>query len=481
MKITKKRLEKLIREEIGKLKVDYNNIISENISENQKEAKSLLEDENLSDHIRENYDNIFIPVLGESTNEKRYEARNFDEYVQECYSQNRIDELYATLDESFEYERQFYFQENAELSEVEIIKKGVEKVKGMARKAKETFDRSKLIFFLKLADKGLKLLLAASRSVFSFLAKGAIKLGKFWMKKLAAAKQTISQTWVQLKEWMSNSISKIMSLVMKPFNWLASKIAADEKQAQEIAPILMSITVSAATLAIVISTGGIQVFTSFTDSLTNGIESLLESGGEELAASICGGGGLSEEITGGGCGIVMADGRELTQRQCIRLLEGTQEQLMQNPNNKFLNRLLKETRAASENAIKDFGKRPGSVNLAGLNTKLASYAESIIATTPDRLEDIDANFEVTSALEQTLEKIDPTAHISQATKDTIRSSNGIQQALGETAKEYAAPAATAATSATGRIPVGTTVVQKAKTAFEESLKNRYKELAGIKG
>ena len=143
MKITKKGLEKLIREEIGKVEVDYNNIISDNISENEKEAKSLLEDENLSDHIRENYDNIFISVLDESTNEKRYEARNFDEYVQECYSQNRIDELYATLDESFEYERQFYFQENAELSEVEIIKKGVEKVKGMARKAKETFDRSK--------------------------------------------------------------------------------------------------------------------------------------------------------------------------------------------------------------------------------------------------------------------------------------------------------------------------------------------------
>ena len=463
MKITKKRLEKLIREEIGKVEVDYNNIISENISENEKEAKSLLEDENLSDHIRENYDNIFISVLDESTNEKRYEARNFDEYVQECYSQNRIDELYATLDESFEYERQFYFQENAELSEVEIIKKGVEKVKGMARKAKETFDRSKLIFFLKLADKGLKLLLAASRSVFSFLAKGAIKLGKLWMKKLAAAKQTISQTWVQLKEWMSNSISKIMSLIMKPFNWLASKIAADEKQAQEIAPILMSITVSAATLAMVISTGGIQVFTSFTDSLTNGIESLLESGGQELAANICGGEGLSEEVAM--CGVVMADGRELTQRECIRLLEGTQEQLMQNPNNKFLDKLLSKTRAAAENAIKDFDKRPGSVNLAQVHPKLASYAESIIATTPDKLGDVDFGSDVTDALEQTLEKIDPTDSVNQATKDMIRSANGIQSGIGEAAKEYVRPAAT---------------VQRSTSAFQECL-NRYKELAGIKG
>ena len=465
MKITKKRLEKLIREEIGKVEVDYNNIISENISENEKEAKSLLEDENLSDHIRENYDNIFISVLDESTNEKRYEARNFDEYVQECYSQNRIDELYATLDESFEYERQFYFQENAELSEVEIIKKGVEKVKGMARKAKETFDRSKLIFFLKLADKGLKLLLTASKSVFSFLTKGAIKLGKLWMKKLAAAKQTISQTWVQLKEWMSNSISKIMSLIMKPFNWLASKIAADEKQAQEIAPILMSITVSAATLAMVISTGGIQVFTSFTDSLTNGIESLLESGGQELAANICGGEGLSEEVAM--CGVVMADGRELTQRECIRLLDGTQRELQGASGKyaKFIEKMQTATRAAVEEKL----KRPGSepVNLSDLNTKLAKMAENVIASTPDRLEDADLDFDsdVTDALEQTLEKLDPTAHISQATKDMIRSANGIQSGIGEAAKEYVRPAAT---------------VQRSTSAFQEGL-NRYKELAGIKG
>ena len=471
MKITKKRLEKLIREEIGKVEVDYNNIISENISENEKEAKSLLEDENLSDHIRENYDNIFISVLDESTNEKRYEARNFDEYVQECYSQNRIDELYATLDESFEYERQFYFQENAELSEVEIIKKGVEKVKGMARKAKETFDRSKLIFFLKLADKGLKLLLTASRSVFSFLTKGAIKLGKLWMKKLAAAKQTISQTWVQLKEWMSNSITKIMNLIMKPFNWLASKIAADEKQAQEIAPILMSITISATTLAMIISTGGVQVFTSFTNSLTNGIEALLKSGGEELAANICGGEGLSEEVAM--CGVVVSNGRELTQRECIRLLNGAEERFMSavegSPKQEFIKDLLAKTKAAAINATEDFDKKDVVIDLTKTSDKMARFAERVITLTPDQLDAVDAEFP-DEVLRQTAKSIDLTTKAEQAAAEWFAKANQVQGAVQETTKEViqAAPS------------IRPDINWKTTSDFEESL-NRYKELAGIKG
>ena len=473
MKITKKGLEKLIREEIGKVEVDYNNIISDNISENEKEARSLLEDENLSDHIRENYDNIFISVLDESTNEKRYEARNFDEYVQECYSQNRIDELYATLDESFDYERQFYFQENAELSEVEIIKKGVEKVKGMARKAKETFDRSKLIFFLKLADKGLKLLLAASRSVFSFLAKGAIKLGKLWMKKLAAAKQTISQTWVQLKEWMSNSISKIMNLIMKPFNWLASKIAADEKQAQEIAPILMSITISATTLAMIISTGGVQVFTSFTNSLTNGIESLLESGGEELAANICGGEGLSEAEEVAMCGVVVSNGRELTQRECIRLLNGAEERFASavegSPKQEFIKDLLTKTKAAALNATKDFNKQDVVIDLTKTSDKMARFAEKMITLTPDQLDAVDAKFP-DEVLKQTAKSIDLTTKADQAAAEWFAKANQVQGAVQKTTKEViqAAPS------------TRPDINYKAVTDFEESL-NRYKELAGIKG
>ena len=85
MKITKKRLEKLIREEIGKVEVDYNNIISENISENEKEAKSLLEDENLRDHIRENYDNIFkkTKLRGNETFDELLEIEEEQKYLEE--------------------------------------------------------------------------------------------------------------------------------------------------------------------------------------------------------------------------------------------------------------------------------------------------------------------------------------------------------------------------------------------------------------
>jgi hypothetical protein len=366
MSLTRNQVKKILREELKNVRKKFNEsaksrqaLLENQIKEVESNISSLLTevDDDHRTHILENQNNIFIPMLDETTGETRYEARNFDEYLEECVNdntkpvENRLDHVLAVLDESFEHEKPFYFGDNLDapgfsaqkqekgnmtLEDVKRtireqeeeekkswVQRGKEKVTGAIKGAKEkvkgTFKKGMLIGTLKVIQMGLKVALTATKSVLGLVVKLVIPLAKNLAGKLAAGKMKVSSMWATVKEWGMSKLEKLMEKILSPFLWIAKKITGSTAEAAEVAPLLFSITVMSLTLAWLYLSSGVAVFSTFTSSLTDGASAVMEAGGEELVGQICAeakthnGQILSGQLlVEQGCGIVDAQGNEIS-------------------------------------------------------------------------------------------------------------------------------------------------------------------------
>ena len=375
-KALQKEIELAIRKKVGKSVKSQKALMESQLKEVESGISSLLTEveEGSRNHILENQNNIFTPVLDEATGETNYEARNFDEYLEECANDNsktdgsNFDHIYEMLDESFDYEKQFYFgenldsqgfysqkqeQDNMTLEDVKrtireqeeeggekkkgFFQRAKEKVSGAVKGAKETFKKSKLVFFLKIVQMGLKTALVASKSVFSLVIKFAAKMAKNFLAKLAAGKMKVSAMWATVKQWGAEKLGKFMEKIMSPFMWIAKKMTSSTAEAAEVAPLLFSITIMSLTLAYLYVSGGVGVFTSFTDSLSGGAAEVLESGGEELVGQVCAEAKMHNgQILSGqllieqGCGILDAQGNEISYDVAARVMKSLGAQINEN-------------------------------------------------------------------------------------------------------------------------------------------------------
>ena len=297
MNSIKKRFARNIRKNLRAAQKKNTLFLEGHIKNNNKMRQALiLESKELDEHIVENQENIFIPVINESTGEKRYEAKNFNDFLNELSNDKtkdpleRYDEVYNILDESFKYEEQFYLEENDSIEEVDVkdlYQKGKEKVKGAIGAGVKAFKHSKIIFFLKIVDKALKLALTVSRSVYALIGKLLFKLVSNLVSAWAAAKLKTSEIWKQIKNWGMTKLESVLEKIMKPFLWVAKKMTNDVEKAKELDPILLSITATSLMLALVYASGGLDVFSSFSNSVEEGMQAALENAPEATAAAMC--------------------------------------------------------------------------------------------------------------------------------------------------------------------------------------------------
>ena len=151
-----------------------------------------------------------------------------------------------------------------------------EKAEGLWSKAREQWRKSKLVFFLKMVAGALKLALSLTRSVFSPLIGGIMKLVGGIVKSLMSAAFKMTEAWQRVKSFGMEVMPKLVKGLTWPFRKLAEKISSNAKEAAEIAPILMTITLSAGTLALMWICMGTNVFMRFTDSMAIGFKMIVQ-------------------------------------------------------------------------------------------------------------------------------------------------------------------------------------------------------------
>jgi hypothetical protein len=278
-------------------------ILEESIDAISKTRKALLKE---NAHILENSDNIFIPILDETTGQKTYLTKNFDEYLEECKNDktkpllNRYDNVYNVLNESIEYEASLYFdtpekilEEQGESPEQEepkksFVQRGKEAVKGAVEKGKEAFKKGKLFFFLKIVEQGLKLALTISKGVIPLIKRFVFKkIVLPLIKKYAQGKAKVTGIFAQLKEYGTTKLPELIRKITKPFYWISGKITGNAEKAAELAPLLMSITGLCLVLAVMYASGGLAMFNQTVNSTEKGIQISLEALPEEAAAGMC--------------------------------------------------------------------------------------------------------------------------------------------------------------------------------------------------
>lgn len=296
MKLTEKQLMRIIKEEIRV--VQKNNIA---LLEQQLESVQKFTEENLKEYdddankqFLEHRNDIFVPILDETTGEKTYESRNFDQILAEMGDKalDRCDEIIDMLEESTNYERTLYFEneESDVINEVDWEKRAAEieaggetddydaegRKKGVVQKVKGAYKKGKLYFFLKIVEQGLKAALALSRGLVNFIAKRLMSAIKKVIAAWASAKLKTSEVWQKIKEWGMTKLEGIMKAVMKPFMWIATKISSSAKQAADLAPLLLSITVLSLSIAYLYVTGGFAIFRSSTAGVQQAMQEVVQ-------------------------------------------------------------------------------------------------------------------------------------------------------------------------------------------------------------
>ena len=477
-------------------------LLEQQINKNQKAMSALLfeTDSSTRTHFLEHENNIFIPVLDEATGEKSYAPRNFDEFLLECEGDetkndfNRFDHVYAVLDESFEYERQFYFLDDSQLLEQEgeeqeekkgFAQRAKEKVAGGIKKAGETFKRGKLVFFLKTVQAGLKLALAASKSAYSLIAKLLLKISGGMLKAWASAKLEASELWKKISAWGSENLPKIMEKVMKPFLWIANKLTNDTKKAAEIAPLIFSITVMSLSLAWIYVSGGLNIFSSFTDSLQGGMQSIIEAVPEEVAGGMCAEAKLSGSQKIGQaliieqCGVIDSYGNEVDQRIVAKLMSTMGQEIKDN-----LDQAKGITIHAVEAVLASGEVVTGQdIDFGGIVDQTASDLEAVISGVDPGQDQLDLNSYGEAFAARMQERIDS---IGAALGDKVISNEELQELAKQTKFTHMVNSAQANMQTTHGL-VRETIMSKAHVivtniqgpGINENQFKRFKELAGI--
>lgn len=283
----KKQIEKEVRKRINE-SFKRNNIILENqLQSTKKQIDDTTPDvgEDLQEHFSKHRNDIFVSVLNETTGEKTYEARNFDEILAECENNktandlNKYDHIQKMLDESFEYELNTHFPDKETLSEAKIDWEEREKElaaggetadydaegnpKSMKQKVGDVWEKGKLIFFFKALEQGLKLAVKVSR----FITKSIKKIIMLFVKKIIGAwikaKADASRLWQNFKKEVGEKLAPFVEKIVQPFMSIAMKMTGnDAKKAAYLAPVLLNITVLTMTLALIYAFSAFDVFNS---------------------------------------------------------------------------------------------------------------------------------------------------------------------------------------------------------------------------
>tara|TARA_Y100000034_G_C6895915_1_gene413034 strand:- start:1049 stop:2680 length:1632 start_codon:yes stop_codon:yes gene_type:complete len=350
LKLSRKNLERIVSKELNSTQRKNTALLKLQLENIQKAIDVVAEenDSDLREHFLEHQNNIFIPILDEATGEKIYEAKNLDEYLAEFKDNYDLyDEVYQRLEESIDYERSLYFEENendvlaevdwakraaeieaggeaeeydAEGRKKDMLQRGKEKVKGAVEKVKSAYKKGALYFFLKTVQMGLKAALAASKGIFSLIKKVMLQAVFKAIKSWATSKKKVQDAFKEVKEGaLQGGFMKLMSKIMKPFMWIASKLTKDVEKQKELAPIILSIVASSLMLAFLWAMGGISIFGEATTGMSKAMTEVVEGMPSEEAAMMCITEGINyknrdpkKQFLLEGCGIILQNGEELS-------------------------------------------------------------------------------------------------------------------------------------------------------------------------
>ena len=298
--------------------------------------------EQLQEHYENTKDSVFVPILDETTGEESWESRNLNEVFNEVFNSESItceedfsasvDKMMETLDASISYEFETYLLEQGILDKIKGAASAAgEKIKGVAAGAKAAWDKGKAFFMLKIVDMGLKLALKATQSLPGLLMKTLVMpIVNKLIEKWAQGKTKASEVMNNLKAWGKSKLTPILESVLKPFLWIGMKISGNAKQAAELAPLLMSISVTSMLLGFAIACGGLMCFSNAANGIESGMAAIMESlppDAGDLAGAMCAESnivtdGLSEtDILREACGILDAAGKEIDDEISARALQ----------------------------------------------------------------------------------------------------------------------------------------------------------------
>jgi len=312
----------------------------------------------LKEDFEKHQNDIYIPALNESTGEKTYITKNFDEILAEAENDKtktkddltRYDHVFEMLSESIDYERSLHFNENKEqldefLGEPDWEKRGAEveagdvetdkydaegKPKSMATRVEETWSKGKIYFFLKTVDLGLKAALKASRSILGIISGLIMKFSTASLRAWAKAEMKTSEIWANIKNIASEKLAPYTKKLIKPFLWISSKLTKDVEKQKLYVPILISITISCAMIALLYAFGAFNIFGQAVDGTAEGMEAstkLLADANPDWLSAVCGAAGaltaegLLREESLEDCGMILQNGKKLTHQQTQKVLK----------------------------------------------------------------------------------------------------------------------------------------------------------------
>jgi hypothetical protein len=401
-------VESQLRVELKKTLKKQEKILKENIESVEKAQVDILQ--SLPSDIQEHYDNhkddLFVPILDEATGEQTFEARNFDELLEEHYdpTTNRCnDELYEILNSSFLHEVSLFHgrplteQEKKSLVQrgkeavAGAIQKGKEKVSGAIAAIKGAFSEGLLIAVLKLIDKGLKIGLQVSRGVQSLIIRQLIKaiimplIGQT-TKAIAAARAkrekppeqaNATSIMTRVRAAFSEKVPPIMKTIMTPFTKVATMLAKMSgakgedaaRKAAIIAPILASISITILMIGATYALSGLFAANEALAETTKGISDIMsidDSG--EMVAGMC-----AESMVGftlgmssaqiiaerkrlflEGCGIVDNAGQEIRNDVMVKAMQLMMNDV--NDNIKSVGQLVIKTVEGGGAGVEDFSQ-----------------------------------------------------------------------------------------------------------------------------
>jgi len=433
-------VESQLRTELKKTLKKQEKILKENIESVKKAQTDALQ--GMSGDIREHYDNhkddLFVPILDESTGEEKFEARNFDELLEEHYDSTtgRVnDEFYEILNSSLVYEASLF--QDQPLTEVDwakraaeleaggetdkydaegrkkgLAQRGKEKVKGAIDAIKGAFSEGLLIAVLKLIDKGLKIGLKVSKGIQSLIIRQLIQaivmpLVKMTAKAIASARAkrekppeeaNATSIMVRIKSAFSEKIPPIMKTIMTPFVQVAMMLAkmsgakGEEaaRKAAIMAPILASISITILMIGATYALSGLFAANEALTETTKGISDMMsidDTG--EMVAGMCAesavgftlGMSSAQIITERkklfleGCGIVDNAGKEIRNDVMVKAMQLMMNDV--NENIKDVGQLVIKTVEGGGAGVEDFSQEAIKQGQNSVS-ELALAAESVL-------------------------------------------------------------------------------------------------------
>tara|TARA_R110000824_G_scaffold40667_2_gene121646 strand:+ start:1113 stop:2837 length:1725 start_codon:yes stop_codon:yes gene_type:complete len=433
-------VESQLRAELRKTLKKQQITLKENI-ESVKEAqtdilRSLPRD--IQEHYNNHKNDLFVPILDEATGEETFEARNFDELLEEHYDSTTgcvNDELYEILNSSLTYETSLF--QDQPLTEVDwakraaeleagdetdkydaegrkkgLAQRGKEKVKGAIASIKGAFSEGLLIAVLKLIDKGLKIGLKISKGIPSLIIQTLVK--KMVLPLIKATSQAIasarakreeppeqakaSSIMAKIKAAVAEKIPPIMKTIMTPFlkvSMILAKMsgAKGEDAAQRaavMAPILFSISITLILIGAQMAFSGLFAANEAVAETAKGVSDMMsiEDTGE-MVAGMCAesmvgftlGMSAAQIITERkrlfleGCGVVDEAGKEIRNDVMLKAMH-----MMMNDVNtgiKDVGQLVISTVEGGGAGVEDFSEEAVKMGKNNIS-KLAQTANSVV-------------------------------------------------------------------------------------------------------